>query len=77
MKIKCFGISKEIIGQDQLELQEELNTIGDVREYLNLHYPELKKIHTYMLAKNLEYGEDSETLSSADEIAIIPPVSGG
>jgi len=40
-------------------------------------FPALKKLGTYMIAVNNEYAGEQKTIKPTDEVAIIPPVSGG
>jgi molybdopterin synthase sulfur carrier subunit len=76
--IQAFGIAKEIFRKPslELELKEKLN-VADLKAILENKYPLLKELGTYMIAVNNDYGEDSTIISLKDEIAIIPPVSGG
>jgi len=79
MKIKCFGIARDICHTDEIELSvdQQLDTVSDLRNYLGHHYPALHEVPSYMIAVNQSYALDSAQLSASDEIAIIPPVSGG
>ena len=79
MKIKCFGIAKEIISNSILEIENEqaLKTVADLRAHLLNHYEDLKKYKSFMVAVNQSYASDETPINSSDEIAIIPPVSGG
>jgi len=40
-------------------------------------YPELGKLSSLAIAVNNSYAQDEEEINSYDEIALIPPVSGG
>ncbi|MFP7657208.1 MoaD/ThiS family protein [Chryseobacterium proteolyticum] len=40
-------------------------------------FPELKKLKSYFIAIDDEYAEDNQIIEVSNEIAIIPPVSGG
>lgn len=73
-----FGIAKEIFGSSEihLDVNEGLN-VGDLRSVLEEKYPQLNKLKSYMLAIDEEYAEDSQIINSGNEIAVIPPVSGG
>lgn len=73
-----FGISKEIFGSSEihLDVNEGLN-VSDLRAVLEGEYPQLNKLKSYMLAIDEEYAEDSQIINSGNEIAVIPPVSGG
>jgi len=77
IKIKCFGIAKEIVGQDLASIAERSMTVAELRRMLSTSYPELDTIASYMVAVNQCYATDEVVINSTDEVAIIPPVSGG
>ena len=53
-------------------------TVGDVAKTVSAQYPGLpKKFHRIVLAVNEEYRPHDFHLSDGDEVALIPPVSGG
>ncbi|MDQ3535727.1 MAG: MoaD/ThiS family protein [Bacteroidota bacterium] len=77
-KILLFGITKEIIGKPEVSLQD--SSIVEVRDLLfqlKEEYPALKKLKSLMVAVNNEYAQSNQKLFNHDEIALIPPVSGG
>lgn len=78
LKILAFGITKDIFGASEIELevQEALN-VGQCKERLEKDFPQLVKLKSYFIAVNEEYAEDDQIIVNTDEIAIIPPVSGG
>lgn len=53
------------------------NTALDLKAALEQQFPRLKQLRSYMIAVNNEYAQDGGPITEADEIAIIPPVSGG
>lgn len=76
--ILAFGIVKEIISASEKELElEDHISVAALREKLETDFPEIKKLKSYMVAVNDEYAENNLILKPDDEIAIIPPVSGG
>jgi len=79
MQIKCFGIAKEICSTEVIEISDDskISTVDELRNHLNSIYPKFLEIKSYMIAINQAYGSNDQLISSADEIAIIPPVSGG
>ncbi len=78
MKILAFGIAKEIFGGSTIEVElNEQATVSDLKQLLEERYGRLKAIRSYMVAVNNEYAADDKVISATDEIAIIPPVSGG
>lgn len=78
LKILAFGITKDIFGasEKELEVQDDLN-IRQLKERLEEDFPSLIKLKSYFIAVNEEYAEDDQIIVNTDEIAIIPPVSGG
>lgn len=75
--IKAFGITKDIVGARETVLELEGNSVGSLRSALKNRYPSLVEIKSLMIAVNNAYAEDSQALGESDEIALIPPVSGG
>jgi molybdopterin synthase sulfur carrier subunit len=73
-----FGIARDIIGNNvmQLECSDNL-TVGDLRIMLEKDYAALARLSSYMIAVNDEYAQAADQIHEGDEIAIIPPVSGG
>jgi molybdopterin converting factor subunit 1 len=76
-KIKAFGITKEILGAREKIVEVKGQTVADLRNELLKKYPGLASLKSLMIAINNIYAEDSQVLQDADEIALIPPVSGG
>jgi molybdopterin synthase sulfur carrier subunit len=76
--VLAFGVTKEIFGSSlvSLELTNDA-TIYNLKYVLEQQYPRLKQLASYMVAVNNEYALPGDTIHERDEIAIIPPVSGG
>ena len=78
MKVKAFGIAKEILGNSSIEIEPDtVLTVGQLKEYLFENYPEMVKLKTMAIAVNQSYASDEMLLTEDAEIVIIPPVSGG
>lgn len=79
MKILLFGITKDIIGDTSLEypLQSDNMTSNELLNELKGEYPALQKLRSIALAVNGEHSNGEELLSDKDEVALIPPMSGG
>lgn len=76
--ILAFGIAKDIFGGAEIAIQIDTDaTVDNLRSALEQAYPRLKKLATYRIALNNEYAQDGDAVNERDEIAIIPPVSGG
>ncbi|TAH19839.1 MAG: MoaD/ThiS family protein [Cytophagales bacterium] len=78
LTIALFGITKEIIGGSSLAYElSEGNDVSSLLTSLYAHYPKLQHLKSLLVAVNSEYAEGEQILSENDEIALIPPVSGG
>jgi molybdopterin converting factor subunit 1 len=78
VKVLAFGIAKDIFGASstQVTLSGEA-TVETLRMALETDYPRLKQLSSFMIAVNDEYAAAGQVLAQEDEVAIIPPVSGG
>jgi molybdopterin converting factor subunit 1 len=76
-KVKSFGIAKDIIGDRTSTIETDAVTVGELRSWLVTKYPELTELRSLFIAVNQNYAEDTQNISEADEIVLIPPVSGG
>lgn len=77
-KVRAFGITKDILGGKEAVIKvEKGTTVSALRHELNTRYPQLLGLRSLYIAVNNEYADDDKILSSTDEIALIPPVSGG
>ena len=79
VRILFFGILKDLAGKssDTLEMTEG----SSVRELLSLCSAQLPKLRESLpsiaVAVNQEYAGPETALKSGDEVALLPPVSGG
>ena len=78
LKVLLFGITRDIVGQSVLthEVAEQA-TVPQLVESLKQRYPAFQDLNSMMVAVNNEYGQSDQLLHENDEIALIPPVSGG
>ena len=78
VEILTFGIAKDIIGSSSINFElNQGDNIEELKRKLIQQFPDFEKLKSFSLAVNQEYQEDDFLLSEKDEIAIIPPVSGG
>ena len=77
VNVLAFGIAKDIFGKSSISLDVDGSTMADLKSLLEHQYPRLKQLASYMVAVNNEYASDNTILTERDEIAIIPPISGG
>jgi molybdopterin synthase catalytic subunit len=76
VKIRLFAGLRERAGTGRLEL-EDVATAGDVWARLAELFSWGDEPSGLMYAVNREYVDRSQPLSDGDEVALIPPVSGG
>jgi len=78
VSILLFGITRDLTGQSTLSIPIQDETrVGDLLDQVRQQYPALAGVRSLLVAVNGEYAEVDQTLTSKDEIALIPPVSGG
>ena len=73
-----FGITRDLTGQSTLfSPLPPGGRVGDLLGAVQTQYPALTGVKSLLIAVNGEYAEPDQILHSNDEIALIPPVSGG
>lgn len=77
MSLLLFGAARDIAGSPKMEIPPEVRDVQALRAWLYRQYPALQALKTMMIAVNREYAGDEVQISQGDEIAVIPPVSGG
>ncbi len=80
MEVLLFGIAKDIVGASVLAMEsfeKRPDTVKELKQELERSFPDFGKLSSLAIAVNSEYAEEGTQLRSGDEIAIIPPVSGG
>ncbi|MGH1363660.1 MAG: MoaD/ThiS family protein [Calditrichia bacterium] len=76
--IKLFALGRELTGKSELAIQlTPGDTVKQALDRLKADYSEFARLGSYMIAVNMEYADETRTLADGDEVAIIPPVSGG
>lgn len=79
VRVLFFGRLKDIVGkaEEQAELSDGAR-VEDLFERYGRNFPELAKFRPSVVASvNQEFAEWRAKLSSGDEVAFLPPVSGG
>jgi molybdopterin converting factor subunit 1 len=79
VRVLFFGMLKDLTGwsSDSLELPEHA-TLRDLLAHYQQHVPGLKPIAASLAVSiNQEYAPLDSRLNSGDEVALLPPVSGG
>ncbi|HSY31001.1 MAG TPA: molybdopterin converting factor subunit 1 [Verrucomicrobiae bacterium] len=79
VKVLFFGRLKEILGRshESMDLAVESNIESLFAQYA-ARYPELQQYRSSLVAScNQEFAPWNTTLHAGDEVAFLPPVSGG
>ena len=79
VQVLFFGVLKDMVGrgEDALELQDGA-TLADVLSHYEERVPKIREVlHTVALSVNQHYAGPGAVLGDGDEVALLPPVSGG
>ncbi len=79
VQILFFGLVKDVVGRSQESLEvAEGSSLESVFDNFAERYPKFKELRkSLVLARNQQFSSGAETLEDGDEIAFLPPVSGG
>jgi molybdopterin synthase catalytic subunit len=79
VNVLFFGQLRDVTGRrnDEIEI-EGCNTVGDVFEHYAARFPKLRDLAaSIVMARNHEFSPLGTPVASGDEVAFLPPVSGG
>jgi len=75
--LRCFAAVRETLGTDQMSVDlEPGTTVHGLREKLAEQHPSLLRVPV-AFAINRDYAHAESVLADGDEVAFIPPISGG
>jgi molybdopterin synthase catalytic subunit len=79
IRVRLFASVRDLVGQREVVLDlPEGTTMGELLRQFVVEYPTLRGLaESLLLAVNREYAESNRVLAEDDEVALIPPVSGG
>jgi sulfur-carrier protein len=80
VKVLFFGRLKDIVGlhEDAVDLASDDATIDHLFSFYSARNPELAKFRPSLVAsRNQEFAAWNTPLHTGDEVAFLPPVSGG
>ncbi len=79
LQVRLFARAKDLAGADVVTVETaDGATVADLRTALGQQHPGLGGLlKVSVLAVNAEFAAATQGLSAADEIALLPPVSGG
>jgi MoaE-MoaD fusion protein len=79
VRVLFFGVLKDIVGKpaDEIDLPDG-SSVADVLRRYESQVPQLKQsLPSLAMAVNQQYGGPDTKLKANDEVALLPPVSGG
>ncbi|GAB3547487.1 MoaD/ThiS family protein [Spirosoma fluminis] len=78
VSVLLFGITRDLTGQSMVKVPLRNGaSVNELLAEIHQQYPAVAGIRSLLVAVNGEYAEAEQVLSGTDEIALIPPVSGG
>jgi len=79
VRVRCFAAAREIVGTGELVVDlPEGSTLIQLLDRIQGQFPRLQGLAGSLLfSVNREYAPSDKRLSADDEVALIPPVSGG
>lgn len=79
VRVQLFAVARDLAGRGVVEIElPEGGTVSDLRRALAAEVPSLAPVLPRVLvAVGADYARDSAVLQPGDEVACIPPVSGG
>jgi len=79
LSIKLFASLRQAMHSDEIkvDIDKEI-TVLQMKKIIFETFPNLEKLNIpFFVAVNHKYAKDSDVIGTNDEIALIPPVSGG
>jgi molybdopterin synthase catalytic subunit len=79
VKVLCFAWAREVTGKDEIELEiPDGGTVADLRARLGEEFPPFSnRMESIAVSVNQEFAGDTRGIAVGDELALIPPISGG
>jgi molybdopterin converting factor subunit 1 len=75
MRVLLFAGLAESLGTRSVEV-EHAATVGELVQQLHERWPQLAQL-SYRVAVDQRYASEADSLAGGEELALIPPVSGG
>jgi MoaE-MoaD fusion protein len=78
LNVRLFATLREVLGASQVSVElPEGASVRDFTSAFKLQFPQVRDLPGARVSVNYEYVDDDVLLHPSDEIALIPPVSGG
>ncbi|CAN5825554.1 molybdopterin converting factor subunit 1 [soil metagenome] len=78
IQVRFFGAAADLAGTRETEVASDTATLDTIWLLLEKKYPDLAPMRdTMAFAVNGEYARMDDRVQPGDEVAVLPPVSGG
>lgn len=78
VRVRFFGAAADLAGTREAELTTAETTLDELWSLLSERYPDLSPMRDNLaFAVNGEYARMEDHVEPGDEVAVLPPVSGG
>jgi len=79
MDLRLYASVKDLLGTDRIAVDwTDDMTVGDLRKKLNESFPILSIVNAqFTISVNRRAVNDRESIRKTDELAVLPPISGG
>ncbi len=78
LEVLFFGVLRDRFGERETLAQFPGNSVADLVRYYRVIAPELGELWSSVaVAVNQQYSRASAPLQNGDQVALLPPVSGG
>ncbi len=78
MRVRLFASLREAVGQEAVDLEvPDACSVNALLKTFHAAYPKAQGMGPVLVAVNQEIGQDDTAVQAGDEVALLPPVSGG
>ncbi len=79
IRVRFFAVLREVVGREQVEMEVEPEiTAGGLLDSLVAEHAKLARyLDVIQVAINQDFAERDTKITAGDEVALLPPVSGG
>ena len=78
--VKLFALVKEKVGRSELQIEDPVRTVADLLQKLAVEHPALADLIGHgrlLISVNSEFAGKDTPIKDGDEVALMPPFSGG
>ncbi len=77
ISVLTFGIARQITGGTVVLPHTDVPNAASLLQLMKEKYPALANLRSLAVAVNGQYADAATSIQPGDEVALIPPVSGG